>query len=121
MEANIPEHRSTAEAEWQARERYWRRKLGRIQLGVEPIEEQVAKYRRVTWVLTAVASGLALIFVALFTAFRRPDVGAILAGVLLLPVVTLAWFDFGLLKLRVARYSREFEAYHQRSTPSGRT
>lgn len=121
MDTNNPEQQSMAEAEWQARERYWRRKLGRIRLGVEPIEEQVAKYRRVTWMLTAVPLGLALIFVALFTAFRRPDVGAILAGVLLLPVVSLAWFDFGLLKLRVARYSREFDEYHQRSTPSGRT
>ncbi|WP_406693445.1 hypothetical protein V5E97_20685 [Singulisphaera sp. Ch08] len=121
MEANIPEHRSTAEAKWQARERYWRQKLGRIRLGVEPIEDQVAKYRRVTWMLTAVPVVLALIFVALFTAFRRPDVGLILAGVLLLPVVTLAWFDFRLLKLRVARYSREFEEYHRESTPSGRT
>ncbi len=29
----------------ETRERYWRGKLGRIRLGVEPIEEQMAKYR----------------------------------------------------------------------------
>ncbi len=50
-----------------------------------------------TWVLTAVSLGLAPIFLALFTAFRRPDVGAILAGILMLPVVSLAWLDYGLL------------------------
>jgi hypothetical protein len=123
MEGNVPEQRSTAEAEWQARERYWQRKLGRIRLGVEPIDEQVAKYRRVTWMLTAVPLGLALMFVGLFTAFRRPDVGAILAGVLLLPVVTMAWIDFAMLRLRVARYRREFEQYHRGrgSESSGRT
>lgn len=119
MEANVSDHRSTAEAEWQARERYWRRKLGRIRFGVEPIDEQVAKYRRVTWMLTVVSLLLTLMFVGLFTAFRRPDVGAILAGVLFLPVVTVAWIDFGLLGRRVARYQRELKQYQQRSTDSG--
>lgn len=122
MEANHPEPRPTVEVDWQTRERYWRGKLGRIRLGVEPIEEQMAKYRRVTWVLTAVSLGLALIFLALFTAFRRPDVGAILAGILMLPVVSLAWLDYGLLRLRATRYLRELEEYRRRqSTPSGRT
>ncbi len=37
------------EAAWRTREAVWRRKLGRLRLGVEPIEEQLARYRRVTW------------------------------------------------------------------------
>src|SRR3954467_8392447 len=99
----------TLDAEWLDRERYWRRKLGRIRLGAEPVEEQLAKYRRVTWGLTAVPLGLALMFVALFAAFRRPDVGLVVSGILFLPVVLLAWIDYGLLSRRVARYSRELE------------
>jgi hypothetical protein len=37
------------EDEWQERERQWQRRLGRLRLGAEPIAEQLAKYRRVTW------------------------------------------------------------------------
>ncbi len=40
--------------EWDDRLRYWRRKLGRLRLGVEPIPDQVARYRRVTVMLTVV-------------------------------------------------------------------
>lgn len=98
---------SAADDAWNERQRYWARKLGRIRLGVEPVEEQLAKYRRVTIVLTAVPFGVALMFLALFTAFGRPDVGLILSAVLLLPVVTLAWLDFALLNYRVQTYLRE--------------
>src|SRR2546430_616305 len=102
------------DAAWVDRERYWRRKLGRIRLGAEPVDEQLAKYRRVTWMLTAVPLGLALVFVALFSAFRRPDVGAVVALVLFAPVVVVAWIDFGLLSRRVMRYSRELEQHRRR-------
>ena len=59
------------EARWRLREAYWRRKLGRLRLGVEPIEEQLARYRRVTWALTAVPSVLAVMFLTLFWVFSR--------------------------------------------------
>lgn len=122
MATNVPEPDPSldADADWEARQRYWRRKLGRIRLGAEPVEEQLAKYRRVTWMLTAVPLGLGLMFVGLFAAFRRPDVGVVLALVLLSPVVVLAWIDFGLLSLRVARYTRERDQHGRRSAP-GRT
>ncbi len=110
-----------ADGKWLVRERYWRRKLGRIRLGVEPIEEQVTKYRRATWVLTWVLIGLAAIFVGLFAAFQRPDIGGVLAGVLLLPIVILAWAEFALTKARVARYLREMRAEAARQADSGRT
>lgn len=109
------------DTDWLTRERYWRRKLGRIRLGAEPIEEQVAKYRKATWVLTIVLIGLATMFVGLFTAFRRPDVGAVLAGVLFLPVVTVAWLDFAMTRARVARYLGEVRAHRARQADSGRT
>ena len=50
------------ESRWRMREKQWRRKLGRLRLGVEPIEEQLARYRRVTWVLTAVPAVIGLMF-----------------------------------------------------------
>jgi hypothetical protein len=99
--------------QWDARQRHWARKLGRLRLGAEPIEEQVARYRRVTLLLTAIPAALALMFVGLFTAFRRPDVGALLSLVLLLPVVAIAWLDFALLRSRAAGYLRELRAYEE--------
>jgi hypothetical protein len=102
---------------WPERERYWRRKLGRLRLGAEPLEEQLARYRRVTWALTIVPLAIGLMFIALFAAFRRPDVGALLAAVLLLPVVALAWLNHMRLERRVAAYRRErreFEARKRR-------
>ena len=116
MKANPNVTLPTSDDSWTVRQRYWARKLGRIRLGVEPVEEQLAKYRRVTLVLTAVALGVALIFLALFTAFGRPDVGLILSAVLLLPIVSLAWLDFSLLNFRVRAYLQEERDQEQRSS-----
>ena len=58
--------------------------LGRLRLGVEPIEDQLARYRRATWALTAVPSILGVFFVTLFTVFGRPDIGMILVALVLL-------------------------------------
>ena len=116
-----PDPGPTLDADWLDRERYWRRKLGRVRLGAEPVEEQLAKYRRVTWMLTAVALGLSMMFVGLFAAFGRPGVGMVIALILLMPVIVLAWMDFALLSRRVARYSRELEEHCKRRATSGRT
>lgn len=110
-----PTTESAGDPEWTARLAYWRRRLGRIRLGVEPVEEQLARYRRVTWMLTAVLSGLALAFLLLFTVFQRPDVGAVLALILLGPPVALAWLDDALLRRRAAAYLRELQAHEARS------
>ena len=106
---------------WQARERYWQRKLGRLRLGVEPLEVQLARYRRVTWMLTAIPLGIALIFVSLFAAFRRPEIGLIVAAVLLLPIVVFAWVEYGLLVFRVARYTKEHATMARHQTTPERT
>src|SRR5690349_11455491 len=97
--------------EWVERDRRWRRKLGRLKLGVEPLAEQLERYRRVTWALTVVPGIIGLMFLALFTAFRAPGTGAIVAGVLLLPIPLLAWLDYARLVRRVARYEEERRAY----------
>jgi hypothetical protein len=99
------------EAQWRLRENYWRRKLGRLRLGVEPIEEQLARYRRATWALTAVPAILAVFFVSLFTVFGRPDIGLILVAVVLLPVVLGAWWDYAMMAGRARRYRREADEY----------
>ncbi len=106
MEARTTQHDPFLEDAWLVRQRYWQRKLGRLRLGVEPLEEQLARYRRVTWILTTVTLALASMFVTLFAAFRRPDIGLILALLLFSPVVVLAWLDQTLLRLRAARYAR---------------
>ncbi len=106
---------------WNARQRYWQKKLGRLRLGAEPLEEQLAKYRRVTWMLTAVPIVLALMFVGLFAAFGRPLLGVILSLVLLSPVVTVAWIDFGVLSLRASRYQHERERWMRADSTPERT
>lgn len=107
-------HRLRSESDWSERQRYWQRKLRRLRLEAEPVEEQLARYKRVTWMLTAVASGLGLVFLALFSAFRRPDVGLVLAAVLFAPLVAIAWLDYVMLAAKVGRYRREREEYEGR-------
>ncbi len=99
------------ESRWRLREIQWRRKLGRLKLGVEPLEEQLARYRRVTWVLTAVPCFLGLIFLSLFTAFGRPDIGLIFDAVILLPIVVVAWLDHAVLARRARQYVAELNEY----------
>jgi hypothetical protein len=99
------------EARWRLREDYWRRKLGRLRLGVEPIEEQLARYRRVTWALTAVPSVLAVMFLTLFWAFGRPDIGLILDAIVVSPIVVGAWWDYATMARRARRYRDEADAY----------
>jgi integral membrane sensor domain MASE1 len=115
---DTPQRRDDA---WAARERYWRRKLGRLRLGAEPVEVQIERYRRVTLVLTAIPVVLALMFLTLFTAFRRPDIGAVLALVLFGPLVAIAWIDHALLVSRARAYLRERLDHErgQRKDPSG--
>ena len=92
---------------WTDRERRLRWKLRRLRFNAEPLSEQVAKYRRATLVLTVVPMGIACIFLAIFTAFGRPDVGAILSVVILLPIIAAAWFDYWRLAGNVMAYERE--------------
>jgi len=89
------------------REVYWRTKLRRLRFESEPLADQVAKYRRVTIVLTAVAGGVALLFLLIFTAFRRPDVALILDAILFAPIILVAWADFWRLARNVRAYELE--------------
>jgi hypothetical protein len=115
MEPNISGSTSEQDLEghWRLRQGYWRRNLGRLRLGVEPIEEQLARYRRVTWTLTAVPSILGLFFLALFTVFGRPDIGLVLVAILLLPIVLGAWWDYAMMARRARRYRQEADDYHR--------
>ena len=82
-------------------------------LGVEPIEEQLARYRRVTWALTVVPAIIGLMFLTLFTVFGRPDIGLIFDAIVLLPIVIGAWLDYALLARRARHYLAELGAYHR--------
>ncbi len=121
MQESAPAHDPILEAAWYVRQQYWQRKLGRLRLGVEPIEQQLAKYRRVTWVLTALPVLFALIFVALFAAFEHPLVGLVLVLILCVPIILLAWLDYGILCLRAGRYRAELLEYERRQSTPGRT
>jgi hypothetical protein len=115
MEPNSSHPDASRDDAWAARQRDWQRKLGRLRLGAEPLDVQIERYRRVTWMLTAVPLVIALIFVGLFTAFHRTLYGVVIAAILLLPIVVVAWIDFGFLRLRVARYARELREHQERA------
>jgi hypothetical protein len=57
-----------------------------------------------------VQGAIGVFIVAIFTAFRRPDLGLILAAMIVAPSVTLAWLDFARLKHAVAAYEEERKA-----------
>ena len=113
METNIstPATAEDLDAIWRARESVWRRKLGRLRLGVEPIEEQLARYRRVTWALTAVPAALGVMFFTLFAVFGYPLVGLVFDAIVLLPILLGAWADYALMAFCARRYSSEAQRY----------
>ena len=113
METKQSTREGELESRWRMRETRWRRKLGRLRLGVEPIADQLARYRGVTWVLTAVPSVLGVMFFTLFTVFGRPDIGLIFDAIILLPIVIVAWLDYALLASRARRYLGELGGYLQ--------
>jgi hypothetical protein len=95
--------------EREARIRREQAKLGRLRLGAEPLAVQVERYRKVTWMLTAIPLGLAVFILTLFAVFGRPDIGCLVVLVLFAPVVAIAWIDFLLLKRRADQYERAIE------------
>ena len=103
-------HRARQKLEGSQRVR--RRKLGRLRLGVEPIEEQLTRYRRVTWVLTAVPAFLSTFLFCLFAVFSRPDVGLVVAALLFLPICSGAWLGYLGLTRRARRYMAELNDYN---------
>jgi hypothetical protein len=102
------------ERQWRERQRYWAWKLGRLRLGVESLDVQLARYRRVTWALTLIPAVMGLFFVALFSAFGRPDIGLIVVAIILAPVVAIAWLDYA----RLTRNARRYQAERESSTGS---
>jgi hypothetical protein len=111
MQARVSAPDRDLESRWRLRENHWRRKLGRLKLGVEPIEEQLTRYRRVTWALTAVPAVIGLMFLTLFTVFGRPDIGLIFDAIVLLPIVVGAWLDYAWLARKARRYLTELSEY----------
>ena len=111
METKFATHADDLDSRWRLRESRWRRKLGRLRLGVEPLEEQLVRYRGVTWALTVVPSVLALMFLTLFGVFGRPDIGLIFDAIILLPIIIVAWLDYALLASRARRYLAELGEY----------
>ena len=100
METTIANQLEELEAQWRSRKAQWRYKIGRLRLGVEPLDEQLLRYRRVTWALTVVPSLLGLIFLTLFGVFGRPDIGLVFVLIILAPIVVGAWVDYMLLASR---------------------
>ena len=94
----------------EARHQHWQRRLRRIRLGAEPVEEQVERLRRVTWGVTVVAGLIGGMIVVLFSAFRAPMAGLALGGALAAPIIGLAWWTFAATRRVADAYLRERDA-----------
>ncbi len=70
----------------------------------EPVSKQIARRFRVTVALTAMPALIGSIILAIFTGFGRPEVGLGLITILLLPVVVMAWVEYGLYRSRVRSF-----------------
>jgi hypothetical protein len=113
----VASERSEQEARWRLREEEWSRKLGRLHLGVEPIEEQLARYRRATWGLTVVPGLIALAFLTLFTLFGRPDIGLVVITILFVPIIFFSWLDYLKLDRRARAYLEERASFDRGPVP----
>ncbi len=91
------------------RVQYWSSRLGRIRLGVEPVEMQLEHLRKITWLILALITFLEVFFLSLFTAFRRPDIGLVLISISLVPIELMAWLDYVRLRNRVREYRAEVD------------
>jgi hypothetical protein len=94
------------------REIYWRTKLRRLRFGSEPLAQQVAKYRRATIALSVVAGVVALMFLGIFTAFRRPDIALLMIAVVFCPILLISWRD-------LKKLERDYTAYEAEKTAQG--
>ena len=93
--------------QWPERQLRWAVELGRIRLGVEPVEEQLEKYRRVTWAITIVTGWIAFLIAALFVAFKSPGTGLIVSGVLFGPIIASAWIGYRKMEAKARAYLQE--------------
>lgn len=79
-------------------------------------DDRLARSRRAAWAGTAVIGILAVAFLGLFAAFRRPLIGLAVDGVFLLPIALIVWVDHAVAVHRARRSSGGSGA----STRSGR-
>jgi multisubunit Na+/H+ antiporter MnhB subunit len=116
MNADVSKDLTELDTRWRAREREWARRLGRLRLGVEPLEDQLARYRRTTWALAVVPGIIALMFLTLFTVFGRPDIGLVVVVILFVPMTLFPWLGYTKLKRRAAAYLAERARFEDERT-----
>lgn len=107
MDVDVSQVRADLEARWRDREEHWARKLGRIRLGVEPIEVQLARYWRSALALMIVPAIIALMFLTLFSVFGRGDIGLGIVVVFFVPIILFAWLGYKTMERRAAAYLAE--------------
>jgi hypothetical protein len=101
------------ESRWSLRERIWAHRLGRLRLGVEPLEEQLTRLRRTTWALAIIPSFIGLFVQTLFTVFSRPDIGLVVVLILFAPMILSPWVGYARLKRRAAAYHADRRNYEE--------
>jgi hypothetical protein len=111
MNVELSRRWTALEDRWREREREWAERLGRLRLGAEPIEDQLARYRRVTWGLMIVPAIISLMFLALFSVFGRPDIGLLVILILFVPMIVFAWTGYKRLERKGRAYLAERTRY----------
>jgi hypothetical protein len=83
--------------------------LRRLRLD-EPLEPQLRRLRAVTWTLTSLMVAIGLFMFVLFTAFRQPLIGLVVALVAAGPLAYLAWREEGVVRRAAEAYQKERDA-----------
>ena len=110
-----PTSTPTQAQDWPARQREWQRRLPRLRLLAEPVEDQLRRLRRATIGLSIVTGGIALLFLALFSTFGSPAIGLLIGGLLAGAVVTPAWRSYRRTRIGAEHYLREQREAQARS------
>jgi hypothetical protein len=101
--------------DWSSRQREWQRRLPRLRLEAEPIEEQLDRYRRATIGLSAVTAAIAGIILIVFTLFGAPWFGLLLSLVPAGAVIGAAWRSHQRLRLAAVQYLLDRETAQART------
>ncbi|WP_169981185.1 hypothetical protein [Tautonia rosea] len=96
--------------DWPARKRDWQRRLPRLRLEAEPIEEQIDRYRRATIALSVVTMMVAGMVLVLFTVFGAPWFGLLVSLVPAGTVISAAWRSHQQLRSGARKYLLDREA-----------
>ncbi len=102
-----------------ARQFYWQSQLRPIRLGAEPVADQIRRRMLVNAAGSVCVALIGLIFLGIFAAFGRSDLGLIIAGTLFAVGIVGNWIVYFRLRRRMRAYLVELEGDENDNAPPG--